>query len=506
MLAQKNENTKHKPNMLQQSKKAGAKPVETNIIGPDYSDYSNAQRLVAEYGQDLHYCYPWRKWLVWDGSRWEIDNTLAVMYCAKKTAKKMLDDATESLVNASTEGEKKEARKEIKEATECFSRYKLEAMVVLAQSEPVIPVLPKQLDVDPFLFNVKNGTINLKTGRLQKAQRKDLLTKLSPVIYDPEAKCPLWLSFLDKIFNGNQDLISFVQKIAGYSLTGDVSEQVLFILYGKGANGKSVLMNVLLHVTGDYGKPGAPGLLMVKKHEQHPTEIADLKGARLVTLAESGEGKRLAEDFIKQLTGGDWLKARGMREDFWKFKPSHKIWLATNHKPIIKGNDYAIWRRIRLIPFEVTIPYAEQDKQLTAKLKKESPGIFNWMVKGCLMWQREGLTEPEEVAAATQNYKEEMDTIKDFIEENCLVNPLAKVEVANLYVAYLSWCEENGEYPLSKKNLVAKLEEMDFEKRRVSGNKPYLFGLNLLIHDKASDSSWVVDDIKKKGDLLKGKF
>ena len=239
-------------------------------------------------------------------------------------------------------------------------------------------------------------------------------------------------------------------------------------------------MAILLHVIGDYGKPGAMDLLMVKKHEQHPTELADLKGARLITVVESGEGKRLAENLIKQLTGEDKLKARRMREDFWEFEPTHKIWLATNHKPIIKGSDYAIWRRIRLIPFEVTIPDPEQDKQLTAKLKEEAPGIFNWMVEGCLAWQREGLSVPEKITIATQNYKDEMDTIKDFIKDTCIINPLAKVVVADLYTTYISWCEENGDHPLSKRKLVSKLEEMDFEKRNSSGNNLYLLGLGLL--------------------------
>jgi putative DNA primase/helicase len=199
---------------------------------------------------------------------------------------------------------------------------------------------------------------------------------------------------------------------------------------------------------------------------------------------ESGEGKRLAENLIKQLTGGDRLKARRMREDFWDFEPTHKIWLATNHKPVIRGSDHAIWRRIRLIPFQVTIPENEQDKHLLEKLKKELPGILRWMVEGCLLWQREGLETPEEVKNATQKYKTEMDVITNFLNDTCIINSLAKVAVTELYAVYVSWCEENGEHQVSRQNLVSKLEEQGFEKRRGTENKLFLHGIGLLENGK----------------------
>ncbi len=443
------------------------------------TDYYNAQRLIAHSGQDLRYCYPWRSWLVWDGRRWEADNTLAIMRHAKKAVKTMINEAADVLVNAATEAAKKHAFSRLSLIGKCFSRQKLEAMIALTQSEQGIPVLPEDLDKDPYLFNVKNGTLNLRTGELQCAQRANLLTKTTTVAYNPGAKCPQWLAFLDRIFSGNQSLISYIQKMAGYSLTGDVSEQALFILHGKGANGKTVFITTLLSVTGDYGKPGAMNLLMAKKHEQHPTEIADLHGARLITVVESGEGKRLAENLVKQLTGGDKLKARRMREDFWDFEPTHKIWLATNHKPEIKGGDHAIWRRIRLIPFDVTIPDEEQDKHLAEKLEQELQGILNWMVEGCLVWQREGLRMPAEVASATKGYAAEMNMIKDFVEDKCVVINCAKATLVSMYSAYTSWCDGNGERPISRKKLVGKLEEMGYEKRRGSENKVFIFGIGL---------------------------
>ncbi|MBT9156800.1 MAG: hypothetical protein DDT37_01790 [Firmicutes bacterium] len=443
------------------------------------TDYYNAQRLIAHSGQDLRYCEPWRKWLVWNGNHWGDDDTLAVMRHAKETVKAMVLTTMEGVATATTDETRDYLFARARLIAKCFSRQKLEAMITLAQSEQGIPVLPTSLDRNPYLFNVKNGTVNLQTGELQRAQRSNLLTKTATTDYNPGAKCPLWLAFLDRIFSGNQFLISYVQKMAGYSLTGDVSEQALFILYGKGANGKTVLITTLLSALGEYGKPGAMNLLMAKKHEQHPTEIADLQGARLITVTESGEGKRLAENLVKQLTGGDKLKARRMREDFWDFEPTHKIWLATNHKPEIKGGDHAIWRRIRLIPFTVTIPDEEQDKQLAEKLKQELQGILNWMVEGCLAWQREGLRMPEEVTSATQGYAAEMNTIKAFVEETCVAACDARITLASLYFAYSSWCSSSGERPVSRKKLAGKLEELGYEKRRGSENKVFIFGIGL---------------------------
>jgi putative DNA primase/helicase len=303
---------------------------------------------------------------------------------------------------------------------------------------------------------------------------------MAPVEYDPQAACPMWEAFLDRIMAGNQKLIRYLQKAAGYSLTGDVSEQAFFIPYGSGANGKSVFLTTLLAVLGDYGIQAPPDLLMVKQGERHPTELADLKGARLVVAIESEEGKRLAESLVKQLTGGDKIKARRMREDFWGFDATHKLWLATNHKPIIRGSDYAIWRRIRLIPFNVTIPPEEQDKQLPAKLQQELPGILRWAVEGCLVWQREGLGEPPEVRAATESYRAEMDVIATFLNGCCIVNPLAKAKVKDLYQAYVEWCKENNEYPLSQRVLGTRLLERGFKQRKGAKGQRFWLGIGLL--------------------------
>ncbi|MGH7378091.1 MAG: DNA primase family protein, partial [Candidatus Methylomirabilales bacterium] len=253
-------------------------------------------------------------------------------------------------------------------AMKCESDSRIRAMLSLAESEPGVPVEPGAFDADPWLFNCLSGTLDLRTGELRPHRREDLLTKLAPVDYDPGAKAPTWTAFLDHIMAGNREVIEYLQRAVGHALTGDVREQVLQFLHGTGANGKTTFLNAILDAVGDYGKQAAPELLTIKYGTEHPTGLADLRGCRFVASIEVEEGKRLAEVLVKQLTGGDRLKARFMRENFFEFTPTHKIFLAVNHKPVIRGTDHAIWRRIRLVPFTVTIPDAEQDKAATAPL------------------------------------------------------------------------------------------------------------------------------------------
>ncbi|HHV61211.1 MAG TPA: hypothetical protein GXX51_00995, partial [Firmicutes bacterium] len=312
-------------------------------------------------------------------------------------------------------------------------------------------------------------SISTAENGLRPHKREDLITKLAPVEYDPEAECPTWNSFLDRIMAGNKKLIRFLQKVVGYCLTGDVSEQVVFLCYGTGANGKSVFLRTLLAVLGDYGKPIDPELLMVHRGGQHPTGLADLMGARLAVGIETTEGRQINEALLKWVTGGDTLKARFMRQDFFEFDPTHKLCIATNHKPQVHGTDYAFWRRIRLIPFTVTIPPDEQDKHLFEKLKAELSGILKWAVEGCLAWQREGLGIPSEVAQATEAYRQEMDIVANFLASECIINPLAKVKSADLYSAYVEWCQAYGEHPLSQRNLGIKLSERGFQRQKSDG-------------------------------------
>lgn len=426
------------------------------------SDYTNALIFIRDHGKDIRYCFPWAKWLVWDGKRWDIDSKGEVMRRAKQTIKKLAG-------RAETIEEDIKIKAFLKHIKSSLSAGRLKAMTELSQSEEEIPILPEELDRHPWALNCQNGTVNLQTGELQPHQRKDFLTRILPVVYDPEASCPTWLDFLHRIMQGRQDIICFLQKAVGYSLSGDISEQVFFILWGTGANGKSTLINAILEIMGPFAMKATSDLLLVSRGDRHPTERADLAGKRIVATIETEEGRLLAESFIKEATGGDPIRARRMREDFWEFLPTHKIWLATNHKPIIRGTDGAIWRRPRLIPFEVAIPEKEQDKKLPEKLRKEYAGILAWAVEGCLAWQKEGLGYPEGVKKATENYRSEMDILGDFIDECCEVGESFRAKASTLYGTYKEWCQEVGECYKNQRTWGRALTERGFERYSNNG-------------------------------------
>jgi putative DNA primase/helicase len=338
---------------------------------------------------------------------------------------------------------------------ESESSARINAMIDLARSEPGIPVRPDQLDANPWLLNCPNGTLELRGGRLREHRRGDYITKLCPTPYGPDAACDLWVETLTKIFAGKHDLVAYFQRLCGYSLTGDVREQMLPILWGEGSNGKSVVISTVHHVLGDeYTSAGARELLMSGHFEPHPTFLADLFGKRLVTLLETREDGRLNEALIKQLTGGDAVRARRMKEDFWQFRPTHKIWLATNHRPVVRGTDHGIWRRLRLLPFTVKFWDAskgesgpedlEADKGLSARLEAEAEGILAWMVRGCLEWQAGGLAEPAEVSEATKTYRDEQDVVAKFKEECLIKTPNVHCRASAAYAAFQAWHKANG--------------------------------------------------------------
>jgi putative DNA primase/helicase len=364
-----------------------------------------------------------------------------------------------------------DARKSfVRWATSCESKKSLDAMLNLLTHEDGIPIIPDEMDRDPWTLNVENGTLDLRSGKLRPHDPGDLLTKLCPVPYHPDAECPTFETFLQRIFEGRDDLIRFVQALCGYVLTGTVGEQVLPILHGIGANGKSTLVTALLDLLGpDYAMKAPADLLMVRRSEAHPTELADLFGKRLVVASETGEGCRLNETLVKELTGSERIRARRMRQDFWEFTPTHKVMLCTNHKPSIRGTDHAIWRRIRLIPFTVVIPDEEQDRNLDSKLRAELPGILAWCVRGCLAWNRGGLRPPAEVTEATSEYRSEEDILRAFLDEHCILGRQFKARAADLYGRYKGWAESSGENPLSQTRFGKALAERGLEKQRSNG-------------------------------------
>jgi putative DNA primase/helicase len=450
--------------------------------GFNYSDLGNAERLVHYHGKDLRYCHQWGKWLIWDKTHWKEDITGEIVRKSKDTVKRIYQEASE-------ETDKKERRMLAAHAMRSEAEGKIRAMISLAKSEAEIHVTTDELDADHWKLNCLNGVIDLKTGKLMPHKREYMMTKIAPVNYEQSATCPTWEAFLHKIMGGKEELIEFLQRSVGYSLTGDISEHVMFILYGSGRNGKSTFANTIRDMLGGYADQANPESFMVKKNESSiSNDIASLKGLRLVSTAEGEEGKRLAESLVKQITGGEPLKARFLRQEHFTFAPQFKLWFSTNHKPNIRGTDNGIWRRLCLIPFAVTIPTGEVDKSLPDKLKAEYAGILNWAIEGCTKWQKDGLKIPEEVQAATESYRGEMDALGAFIDECCITNPLAKVLVKDLYEVYEEWCEEGGEYTVKKRVLSQKLQDRGFKVERGTGNKMFCFGLGLQSEVPVTDS------------------
>jgi putative DNA primase/helicase len=346
------------------------------------------------------------------------------------------------------------------------SAPRLHAMIDLAASEADVPVRPADLDADPMLLNVLNGTIDLRTGALRPHRPADLITKLAPVEYRQGAPCPLWRELLDKVFLADRELIAYLQRLVGYFLTGEVREQVLPIFWGAGSNGKTTLVTTVMGVLGeDYAVKAPRDLLLARKGDQHPTKVVRLFGRRLAVCSELGEGEALDEAMVKDLTGGDLLTARGMREDYWQFRATHKVILVTNHKPEIRGTDEGIWRRPRLVPFNAYFwdPDRPEDRAkglpaeyrkdagLADKLRAELGGILSWAVEGCLAWQREGLGSAAAVTGATWEYRAEQDSLSRFLEEECLLGAGNKVRASDLHGRYVYWCQRAGEEPVSRK-------------------------------------------------------
>ncbi len=434
----------------------------------------NGERFIDNFGQQVRYSHELDKWMVWTNKRWSLDGQVQVEAMAKKTARLILQEMQLALDEARSAGADDD---ELQKIETSYRKHQLSAARVngvrdtlkMAQSEPGVKVHISQIDAGQMLFNAYNGTVDLTTGRMHAHQRTDGITKLARACYDPKAACPRWDAFLTRIFAGDTELIAFIQRAIGYSLTGDVGEQCLFFLYGTGQNGKSVFIQALLHVMGEYAQK-APTEMIMKQDRSNAgsatPDMARLRGVRLAVTAELEENQQMGEARVKDLTGADRIVARPLYRDPVEFDPTHKLWIYGNHKPLIRGTDEGIWRRIRLIPFTVTIPDREKDPHLLDKLRAERDGILTWAVNGCLAWQRSGLGAPRAVAEATEAYRHESDRLGAFLEECCVIHEYVRTGKQEVYAAYEQWCHDSGERPMSKKRLGQQLVERGIQEGR----------------------------------------
>jgi putative DNA primase/helicase len=424
------------------------------------TDADNGQRFARRYADQALYT-PGRGLLFYDGTRWRPDDLRRGYALAESTAR-MIAAEVDYL-----QGDQPRASR-ARFAQASLSKSSLERMLELAKSH--LAIEDNQLDADPWLLNVQNGTIDLRTGELRRHDPDDRITKISPVVADPRAKCPLFKRVVSRALQGDKDLIRFFQKAFGSTLAGDISEQVCFFLQGPSKTAKSTLLNSLREMLGDYGVHTPTETLLTKQYDNAiPVDLARLAGARMVTAIEANWNRQLDEARIKGMTGGEPIVARFMRQNLFSFQPEFTLWLAANDFPRVRGTSGAFWERVRVIPFTVRIPPEERDKGLPAKLRAEWPGILAWAVRGCLKWQREGLQAPQAVNRGTKLWKEGADHLKRFVDESLVYEADGAVQASSLYRHYVAWCTRHGETPLSMKIIKTRLPEFDLVHKRVQG-------------------------------------
>jgi putative DNA primase/helicase len=414
---------------------------------PTFTDEALALRFAEQYKPDLRYVAAQGRWLIWNGQQWRLDDTLRAFDLARNVCRRASAECNKNKVAAALASAKTVA-----------------AVERLAKADRRLAATMDQWDVDPMLLNTPGGVVDLSSGQLRSHRTDDYITRIASA--SPDGECPGWLEFLRRATADDEDLQQFLKRMAGYTLTGLTREHALFFLFGLGANGKSVFINTVAGILGEYHRTAAIETFTASKTDQHPTDLAGLRGARLVTAVETEEGRRWAESKIKQLTGGDKIAARFMRQDFFEFTPQFKLLIAGNHKPGLRSVDEAIRRRFNLIPFTVTIPPTERDETLTDRLRDEWPGILAWMIQGCLDWQESGLRPPAAVTKATAEYLQSEDVLSSWLDECCERSIESWTSTTELFTSWKIWADKAGEHSGTLKRFSQKLEEKGFDKDR----------------------------------------
>ncbi|MBE9438577.1 MULTISPECIES: phage/plasmid primase, P4 family [Bacilli] len=433
-----------------------------------YDDTGNADRFIDRYGHLYKHSYITNKFYIYDGQKWKVDDRGAI--------RKLIDEMIENIKNEKVLHSEDVTEEEAREAFQKYykktrgTQSKKNIMNELMHRKTVTP---DEFDNDDMLLNVANGYVDLTSRELYKHDINRMFSQIANTDYSEKMQPSVWLDFLNDIFAGDKEVIRYIQKALGYSLTGSTREQIMFILFGKGRNGKSIFVETIAEILGDYSNNMQAKSLMVQKNDNVNTDIARLSKARFVTSSEPNEGFRFDEGLIKQLTGGDKVTARFLYAEEFEYTPKFKIWVSTNHKPIIRGTDDGIWRRLVLIPFDVQIPEEKVDKDLKYKLLREAPAILNWMAEGAYMWMREGLELPDKLKDAGQTYRTEMDVVEQFIQEKCKRAEDVRETGKALYEEYKKWADENNEYKMDKNKFGKKLKEK-FRSKKMNNGVNYL--------------------------------
>ncbi|WP_337970302.1 phage/plasmid primase, P4 family [Virgibacillus salexigens] len=437
-----------------------------------YDDTGNAQRFTDTFGEVVRYSFIRKNWYYYNDKTWQLDQEGKVKNLVDEILQKMKKEPVYIADDVDEEDAKKHLTKHIK-----YSRGSNGKTNMLKESQHLLPIKPETFDKDKHLLNVQNGYLDLHTGELRDHDKDKFFTKIASIEYTDKIDCPMWVDFLNQIFDGNQDLIHYMQRSVGYSLSGSTEEQMMFILHGNGRNGKSVFLDIITEMLGNYTTNIQPQTIMVKQQTNNASpDIAKLAGARLVTTTEPNEGMRFDEGLIKQLTGGDRVSARFLHENEFEFTPQFKLWMATNHKPFIRGTDDGIWRRMAIIPFTVQIPENKVDKNLKYKLRREMTAILNWAVEGYREWQRVGLKEPQIIKDQRNSYRTEMDVVELFISECCYRKAGEREKSKDLYQVYKGWAKDNGQYTMNSTKFG---KEMSHKFQKIRSNGSWYVGLKL---------------------------
>lgn len=437
-----------------------------------YDDTGNAARFTDSFKEIVRYSYVRKNWYFYNGKTWVLDQEGKVKNLVDEILVKMKKEPVFVPDDGDEEAAKKALQKHIK-----YSRGSNGKTNMLKESQHLLPINPESFDRDKHLLNAQNGYLDLSSGHLHDHDKDKFFTKIASIEYTDKIDYPLWLDFLNQIFDGNQDLINYMQRAIGYSLSGSTEEQMMFILHGNGRNGKSVFLDIITEMLGNYTTNIQPQSIMVKQQTNNASpDIAKLAGARLVTTTEPNDGMRFDEGLIKQLTGGDRVTARFLHENEFEFTPQFKLWMATNHKPIIRGTDDGIWRRMAIIPFTVQIPAHKVDKNLKYKLRREMTAILNWAVEGYQEWKRIGLNEPQVIKNQRQTYRTEMDAVELFIEECCYRKSGEREKAKDLYRAYREWANENNQYSMNSTKFG---KEMNNKFQKIRSNGSWYVGVKL---------------------------